>query len=247
MSFYITLPSNASMELFPDNLIGNYSTKLCNTIELEGEWEVGLAEIMYPVTWLNTKPLSMKIITKDETFTVTLTILPYETRNDIANKMNMFFIKKRLNLVAHNDIERNQFMFTFHENNIKKMELDPVLAKILGFSFETFIYLESASSVVSDIEQEEHLLDGFLIYSNIIIHQHIGDAYAKVLRIIALDNEQGKRINYVTKVFDIPHYVSLDTNTLDIININLRDLQGNLILFESGKVVVKLHFKRKYF
>jgi hypothetical protein len=42
MSFYISLPSNSSAQIYPENLIGNYTTKLINSIDLDGDWEVGL-------------------------------------------------------------------------------------------------------------------------------------------------------------------------------------------------------------
>ena len=41
------------MEYFPDNKTSNFVTKLSRTLQLDGEWEVGLAEIDYPHTWYN--------------------------------------------------------------------------------------------------------------------------------------------------------------------------------------------------
>src|SRR5206468_10454899 len=49
--FYLTLPSNSSQQFFPDNTLTEFTTKLPSTIELTGEWEVGLAEIMFPRSW----------------------------------------------------------------------------------------------------------------------------------------------------------------------------------------------------
>ena len=51
--FYVMLPSNSSMEYFPDNKTSNFVTKLSRTLQLDGEWEVDLAEIVYPHTWYN--------------------------------------------------------------------------------------------------------------------------------------------------------------------------------------------------
>ena len=51
--FYVTLPSNSSMEYFPDNKTSNFVTKLSRTLQLDGGWEVGLAEIAYPHTRYN--------------------------------------------------------------------------------------------------------------------------------------------------------------------------------------------------
>ena len=51
--FYLTLPSNASMKMYPDNTLAHYITDLPRLIDLTGEWECGLAEIQYPHTWYN--------------------------------------------------------------------------------------------------------------------------------------------------------------------------------------------------
>ena len=56
-SFQITLPSNASVKLFPENRANSYRTKLFKTLDLggggESEWEVALVDIAYPQNWAN--------------------------------------------------------------------------------------------------------------------------------------------------------------------------------------------------
>ena len=51
--FYLTLPSNASMKMYPENKLTHYITDLPRRVDLTGEWECGLAEIQYPHTWYN--------------------------------------------------------------------------------------------------------------------------------------------------------------------------------------------------
>ena len=41
------------MQYFPDNKTSNFVTNLSRTLQLGGEWEVGLVEIDYPHTWYN--------------------------------------------------------------------------------------------------------------------------------------------------------------------------------------------------
>ena len=44
-----TLPSDWSMETFPDNTLAHFKTLLPQTLDLsDGEWEVGLTEMMFP-------------------------------------------------------------------------------------------------------------------------------------------------------------------------------------------------------
>ena len=51
--FNVTLPSNSSMQYFPDNKITNSVTKLSRTLQLDRDLEVGLAEIDYLHNWYN--------------------------------------------------------------------------------------------------------------------------------------------------------------------------------------------------
>src|SRR6266851_3523916 len=52
-NFYVTLPSNASMQYFPENTQSNWITLMNPPIELTDEWEVGLSEIHIPTKWQN--------------------------------------------------------------------------------------------------------------------------------------------------------------------------------------------------
>ena len=51
--FYVTLPSNSSVNYFPHNTQSSYRTKLISPLNLSGEWLVGLAEIFFPNNWHN--------------------------------------------------------------------------------------------------------------------------------------------------------------------------------------------------
>src|SRR5215475_1343360 len=44
-----TLQSNASLDLYPDNKPGNFTVQIPQPFEFQGKWEVGLAEIHFPL------------------------------------------------------------------------------------------------------------------------------------------------------------------------------------------------------
>ena len=51
-SFYLYLPSNASMRsYFPDNTVASYTVKLPRYLEFSDQWEVGLSEFHFPLTF----------------------------------------------------------------------------------------------------------------------------------------------------------------------------------------------------
>ena len=49
--FYVTLPSNASLHVYPSNKIWRYRTKLAKPIVLSEPYEVGVIELQYPRVW----------------------------------------------------------------------------------------------------------------------------------------------------------------------------------------------------
>ena len=47
--FYITLPADGSVDVYPDNNLSHFTNRLVQPVDLsEGEWEVGLMEMMFP-------------------------------------------------------------------------------------------------------------------------------------------------------------------------------------------------------
>ena len=52
-SFHMILQSNSSLNTFPDNKGNRYVTALSNRIELDGDWEVVLSEILFQRTRYN--------------------------------------------------------------------------------------------------------------------------------------------------------------------------------------------------
>ena len=50
--FYITLPSNSSMDIYPDNKISSFKVNLPETLQVDSEhWEVALKQIQIPHIW----------------------------------------------------------------------------------------------------------------------------------------------------------------------------------------------------
>ena len=67
--FYLTLPSNASLDVFPDNKTTEYHVQLPQSIDLEGDWETGV----YSINRTLTHGIHCKILSLTRTF-ITLTV-----------------------------------------------------------------------------------------------------------------------------------------------------------------------------
>jgi len=51
--FYIRLPSDSSMNIYPNNTVAHFNKKLAERIHLDGEYDVALTEIIYPNKRMN--------------------------------------------------------------------------------------------------------------------------------------------------------------------------------------------------
>ena len=99
MSFYITLPGNASMDLFPQNTLTHFKTKLSSPIQLDGDYEVALTEIMFPFNWKFrekgsivfthvTIGASKEVVKKQYVFYMSLFV--YDTLRSLIDGVNKF-------------------------------------------------------------------------------------------------------------------------------------------------------------
>lgn len=59
--FFITLVSNGSMNVFPENKTSSFTVLLPEKISLKGEWMVGVAELHYNYNFFNVNEQDNKI------------------------------------------------------------------------------------------------------------------------------------------------------------------------------------------
>jgi hypothetical protein len=61
-SFYVTLPSNGSKDVYPNNKPNSYKNQFPRALQLDGEWEVALTELTYPGTSMSIdRPVKIQI------------------------------------------------------------------------------------------------------------------------------------------------------------------------------------------
>ena len=80
------------------------------------------------------------------------------------------------------------------------------------------------------------------VYCDILENQIVGNALVPLLRVVPID---GKHDDVVVKSYDFPHYVPVSKQEFNTIEINIKDDADRIIPFRYGKVVVKLHFRRR--
>ena len=246
--FYMILPSNSSMEYYPKNTAACYTTKLADSVELEGDWEVGLAKMSIPGVVYN-------VVAKQCYYTISVdnvhfhsAIVPegnYRRMNDLIAAMHFNMPKNILN--------EPYIKFTpkvFHIEMTFSELLDMVLS--IRFSESLAEILAADADVAYDRNHARtsgrfSLVNGEInsayIYCDILEHVTVGDTKAPLLRIV--DKDRKKRGN-VHQTFKPILYVPLQKKNFDTVEVNNMTDGGRPVPFRYGKSFVILEFRRTY-
>ena len=274
--FYLTLPSNSSHQFYPNNTMTEFTTKLASTVELTNEWEVGLAEIMFPKTWYTIpqdglpiivdcancryKPISSDDVDPNERYSVVMQLSGgfYGTMEDLIREINA---TARRAFEPPSDLEQDEITTSppiFYYKKFEKrvlislevgmiIKFPPALESILGFSPQQNPLVNNAierriyqGDLASDLHAGIH---GLYIYCDLLHFSFVGDIKAPLLRVVASAGDAGE---VITRYYERPRYVPLQKKNFDSIQIVIRDDLGEKINFESGKVLVTLHFRRTH-
>ena len=232
------------MEYFLDNKTSNFVTKLSRKLQLDGEWEVGLAEIDYPHTWYNIREgkNSVEIYAPDNLYlvfkTVEFSIQPgyYEKGQDVINALRKAGLANLSDVDLSYDDTSKRVTVKCGRRVVVKLRGD--IARMFGFLNDTTIRASDEKGFTLALPETGNQY--FYVYTDIIKGQYHGDVVVPILRTVTVKGEHG---SHVSKNFERPHYVPLNKKVFDTISINIRDEAGDLVAFEHGKMIITLHFR----
>ena len=203
------------MQYFPDNKTSNFVTELSRTLQLDGEWEVGLAEIDYPHTWYNICEgrNSVEIYAQDKLDTVFQTvehsIQPgyYEKVQDVIDALRKAGLDNLTEVVLSYDDTSKRVTIKCSKGAVLKLRGD--IARMFGFLNDTNIRASDEKGFTLALAETGNQY--FYVYTDIIKSQYHGDVVVLVLRTVTVKGEQG---SYVSKNLERPHYVPLNKRSL---------------------------------
>ena len=178
--FYLTLPSNASSDVFPDNKTTSYRVKFPQTIYLEGNWEVGLYSISYPNAWYTLqKGFDTHVYYGDPSRIFLLAIVDYSYYTSVED------LVKAVNaaLLATGDVNDNIKLtytaltgkVTVQIKNNVQFNLDKLLCLMLGFGGKDVIIKKT---IESPYAADLTVLSTTYVYCDIVEPQNVGDTSA---------------------------------------------------------------------
>ena len=218
----------------------NFVTKLSRTLQLDGKWEVGLAEIDYPHTWYNIREgkNSLEIYVPDK-WAQEFGIQPgyYEKVIDLIDTLRKAGLANMTDVAVTYDDTSKRVTVRCSKGAVQELRGD--IERMFGFFNSTTIRAFDNKGFTLALPETGNQY--FYVYTDIIKSQYHGDAVVPVFRTVTVKGRHG---SYVNKNFERPQYVSLSKKIFDTISINVRDEAGDLVAFEQDKVIITLHFRR---
>lgn len=259
-SFYITLLSNSSMKIYPNNKTSAFTVLLPQKVTLHGKWAVAIAEIHYNYNFFNiTREHSQVFIDCVDKKTSTEKVLDvwtivdgitpgYYTRiTDVIDQINKVLIKTikvERNILSYNPLNgRVDVSASELSNDFKKITFSPRLCVQLGFKPNDDILTLKVSPFAANIHFG--IPDQMFVYTDVIEPTFIADEKAYVLKIINTQSSGALFGSSCYKEFERLHYMPVQKREFEAISIDIRDHAGQYMPFLHGVLAVKLHFQKQ--
>lgn len=261
-SFYLTLPSNTinvhkHTDATDTNPQSDFRIRLPHRINLEGDWEMALVELIYPHSWQNITSsdrndsyITLDILNASKKLIGLVIPIPtgyYESPSDLIETVNKLVDEQRQMLKLTSAInfvyEPGANRVSFKTVDLAAFHMAEKIQYILGFERKSYTNLEKVSKITAKYPVD--LRGGFeslYLYCDLVQNQIVGNALVPLLRVVTVD---GKYDDIICKTFDSPHYVPLAKHEIDTVEINIKDDENRFVNFLYGKVVVKIHFRKQ--
>jgi len=251
--FHITLPSNSSMDSYPNNTVAKFTTKLPRMIALDDDWEVGLMEISVPSNVHNAiEGHCYYDLYVGGEFIRRINVTPghYRRLRELVEDL-------RTSQRAQVPLQSNEPLLVYFstESGNKKVrmmrevtvdhdvhvEFSTDLARLLGY--ESSVRYDVRNAKISKFPPNlTGNIQSVYVYCDVAEHVVVGDIMAPLLRVVDMKRptDHGTMHRLLTR----PLYVPLQNKHFDTIEINIMTDTGHPVPFVGGKSVVVLEFKR---
>ena len=195
-----------------------FTTKLHNSIHLDGSYEVSLVEILYPISW-KYRPGGFIRITIENEISISLKVefFVYESIPDLIFRINEDFKLMRITPLI-DFLAKTQKIYLFVPEDVT-LNFENDMHKTFGFLERQYKGLKKQPNGKRVVFKSEGTLNNYLneinifyVYSDIVEYQVVGDVNAPLLRLVASNQTNG--LKFMSKVFDSPHYLPVSRNNM---------------------------------
>lgn len=253
--FYLTLISNSSCDIFPSNHTASFSVQFPRKIIVGEGSLVGLAEIHYSNNFFNvtSKENKFKLIHGDYKYNGKISCGFYKnvhdllreilnkTRDHLGEWLEIDPLTNRIIVLNTDQINNPHPNSINKENKTRIFHFHGRLATQIGFPPNDNVFMYTKSPYVGNVYFG--IPDQMMIYCDLIEPQLIGYESSQIIKIVNTADTKPEFGASRHHTFQKIHYVPVLKKEFDSIEINIREITGELFPFLHGIVMVKLHFK----
>ena len=242
-SFYLTLHSHGDSHIQMLNDVHNFKIHLGKILSLPGKWEVGLAQILYPMsmTCMNF-PYSMFQVFHDKVQDV------FELRSNFYYD-NLGLVNDLATLLGDLDIAVSLRGGHLHIQNLSdkdyKFFLHPKLLDILGTDSIDFVDGNTFEGMNS-VDVNRGLPQQMFVHTDIINYQMVNNEFDNLLRVLPNNVESYKYGCTHEHVFQQIQYLPVARDVIDAVAVYIKDSEGNDVSFDHGTLTLVLHFRQRH-
>jgi hypothetical protein len=236
----ITLASNANADMFPNNKIHSFTTRLGRRIDF-GDYRAGMLNIQYPLTWYDVERGAYTVKFPDGA-SQEFTVSPgrYGTMDNFVAELAVQLVTvvgEDTITFAYDAYRMKVILIVLKEGY--ELTINQTLANVLGFRTKHFTPGAYWGESFADVNEG---MTSLFFYCNVVQPQLVGDAMVPLLRVVPLKGDRDYPYRY--HEFQTVQYVPLVNDTSDIIEIYIRRDNGEPVSFKTGKVIVTLRLER---
>ena len=209
---YLPLPSNASLDFFPDNTLTEYTTKLPKRVELNGNWEAAIDEIIFPKSWYNIgeEDLWIRYLHGSDNQLFQLDAGYYPTIESVHRALQRKLGRiRRPPIAIYHEKYGDRFSITVKKRTT--VNLSRRFRDLLGFASDELTRGTHTSTRAFDLDENRQVM---LIYCDILESRLVGDGYAPLLGMVATEGRYG---SFIHKQYDRLQYHKVQKMSFDTV------------------------------
>ena len=124
------------MDYFPNNTLASFTTRLPEMLDLDGSWEIGLAEIQYPHSWYNVRIKEVCVLFTDRHHEQHVLVLPegyYASPKRIVKALEAMKHQKGMKKGFSLGMSEVDHKATLWVRDLSQVIISPLLKSFLGF------------------------------------------------------------------------------------------------------------------
>jgi hypothetical protein len=264
-SFYVTLPSNASLQYFPENKLNDFTIVMNPHIELDNKlFEVALVNINFENDFILNSDHSRRFEwhnkLEEKPRLLHIAKQNYHTIYDIVSALNEQIAKIDLSVTKEKNKISNPIYFVVNEKNrrvymrlnedlntltTQTIYFSKELSDILGFQFDQEYTLSDIEG--SDIEiwslkpYRLFVRPCFIrVLCDIIEEEYFNESKMKLLRQLTLSEPEHTYANIAPNIL---FYKKVIINNIPQIHIQLVDEHNTPLHIVGGQTILTIHFR----